>query len=115
MKTADWFNTWAQDYIANVKPATVVSYKIHIRVNIIPYIGKVELTSLSAPMIQRMYNKLQNEKGLSAKTLKNVHGVVHRALNQAKKLNLINSNPSDAVVLPRIEKKSRLSLWRMTI
>ena len=56
-------------------------------------------------MIQQMYNELQTDKGLSPKTIKNVHGVLHRALEQAQKMGYIRNNPLTAVTLPRIEKK----------
>lgn len=55
-------------------------------------------------MIQQMYNELQTEKGLSPKTIKNVHGVLHRALEQAQKMGYIRNNPLTAVTLPRIVK-----------
>ncbi len=37
--------------------------------------------------------------------MKNIHGILHRALNQAVKLGFIPANPSDACELPRVEKK----------
>lgn len=104
MKTAEWLHVWLQDYIGNVKPATIKSYTDHVNLNLIPYIGKVQLGKLTAPMIQQTYNTLLREKGLSPKTVKNVHGVLHRALEQAQKLGLIRNNPTEAVILPRIEK-----------
>lgn len=105
MKLSEWLETWLRDYIGNVKPATVKSYTDHVHLNIVPYIGNVELSKLTTPMIQRMYNDLQRDKELSAKTVKNVHGVLHRALEQAQKLGFIRNNPTGAVTLPRIEKK----------
>ena len=60
---------------------------------------------VTAAMIQQMYNELQTEKELSPKTIKNVHGVLHRALEQAQKMGYIRSDPLAAVTLPRIEKK----------
>lgn len=101
----DWLQIWLRDYIGNVKPATVKSYTDHVKMNIVPYIGKTQLGKLSPAMIQSMYNTLQREKGLSPKTIKNVHGVLHRALTQAQKMGYIRLNPLDAVTLPRIEKK----------
>lgn len=105
LKTADWLNTWVEEYIGNVKPATRKSYQDHVRLNIIPYIGAVPLSKLTAAMIQQTYNELQTDKGLSPKTIKNVHGVLHRALEQAQKMGYIRNNPLAAVTLPRIEKK----------
>ena len=104
IKLSDWLKTWLRDYIGNVKRATVKSYTDHVNLNIIPYLGKTQLSKLSPAMIQSMYNTLQREKGLSAKTIKNVHGVLHRALTQAQKMGYIRLNPLDAVTLPRIEK-----------
>lgn len=105
LKTADWLNTWVAEYIGNVKSSTRKSYQDHVRLNIIPYIGNVPLSKVTAAMIQQMYNELQTEKELSPKTIKNVHGVLHRALEQAQKMGYIRSDPLAAVTLPRIEKK----------
>ena len=105
LKTADWLNTWAEEYIGNVKASTRKSYQDHVRLNIIPYIGNVSLSKVTAAMVQQMYNELQTEKGLSPKTIKNIHVVLHRALEQAQKMGYLRNNPLMAVTLPRIEKK----------
>ena len=105
LKTADWLNTWVTEYIGNVKTSTRKSYQDHVRLNIIPYIGNVPLSKVTAAMIQQMYNELQTKKELSPKTIKNVHGVLHRALEQAQKMGYIRSDPLVAVTLPRIERK----------
>lgn len=104
MTLAEWLNTWLKDYIGNVKPATVKSYTDHVQLNIIPIIGRIPLCKLSTATVQAMYNKLQREKGLSPKTIKNVHGVLHRAMTQAQKMGYIRDNPLNAVTLPRIER-----------
>ena len=41
---------------------------------------------------------------LNAKTVRNVHGVLTKALSQAVKLGYIARNPCDMVDLPRVEK-----------
>ena len=103
-KVSEWLSEWLRDYIGNVKPSTVKSYQDHVRLNINPYIGDVELSKLTPAMIQRMYNNLMEDKELSPKTVKNIHGVLHRALDQAQMLGYIRVNPTGAVTLPRIEK-----------
>ena len=102
MKVSDWLQIWLRDYIGNVKRSTVKSYTDHVNLNIVPYIGKTQLSMLSAAMVQAMYNTLQREKGLSPKTIKNVHGVLHRAMSQAQKR-------------CRASRKSRSNLWRTMI
>ena len=110
MTVGNWFDTWETDYLGNVKPFTVVSYAGHVRNHIKPALGAIKLDRLTAPTIQGFYNKLikppdEGGKGLSPKTLKNIHGVLHKALQQAVAVGYIRFNPADAVVLPRVVKK----------
>ena len=100
-----WLDLWFQDYTGNLKPATKSAYEEHIRVHIKPYLGDVMMASLTTQMIQRVYNMLQFEKHLSPKSIKNIHGVFHKAIDQAIKIGYIKQNPLDAVVLPRVEKR----------
>lgn len=103
-----WLDTWADTYLGGVKPFTVVSYKGQINNHIKPAIGAVRLEALDTATVQRLYNDLANERdgkpGLSPKSIKNVHGVLHKALQQAVANGLIRANPADACTLPRIVK-----------
>lgn len=102
-----WLDTWLSEYTGDIKPLTLSAYASQIYKNIKPYVGSVKLSVLSAVQIQKMYNDFQRRENnrLSAKSVKNIHGVLHRALNQAVKLGFIPANPSDACELPRVEKK----------
>ncbi len=104
----EWLDIWAAEYLGGVKPLTVVSYKAQINNHIKPALGAIRLEALDTPTIQRFYNELGKERdgepGLSAKTVKNVHGVLHKALQQAIAAGLIRFNPTDACALPRVEK-----------
>lgn len=104
-----WLDIWSEEYLGDVKPFTVASYKTQIRVHIKPALGAVKLQSLSSHQIQRFYNSLAKtdgtKKALSAKSIKNVHGVLHRALQQAVENQYIRFNPSAVCKLPRIVKK----------
>ena len=59
--------------------------------------------------IQGFYNGLSIEreggKALSPKSVKNIHGILHKALQQAVAVGYIRFNPADACTLPRVEKK----------
>ncbi len=48
--------------------------------------------------------RLDRPGGLSAKTLRNMHNMLHKALNQAVYLDMISKNPADFVVLPKKKK-----------
>lgn len=103
---AQWLDDWSKDYLNAVKPRTRESYKSNIENHLKPSpISKVKLTSLTAIQVQKLYNSLKNKKTgekLSAKTLKNVHGTLHRSLQKAVDLGLIRSNPADKVDLPKV-------------
>ena len=109
MTVGQWMDIWAADYLGGVKPFTVVSYTGHIKNHIKPALGSVKLETLNAHTIQRFYNNLTAERegkpGLSPKTVKNIHGVLHKALQQAVKIGYIRFNPADACELPRVVRK----------
>ena len=107
---AQWLETWSKDYLLGVKDSTALLYRQSIRLYIVPHVGAVKLDKLTSPMVQKFYNELlqptdPNRKPISAKSIKNVHGIFHRALQQAVKIGLLRTNPTDNCVLPRIVKK----------
>lgn len=105
MKVSQWLDEWLASYTMNIKPATKSAYEEHIRVHIKPSLGNIPLKQLSTRDIQQLYTGLLKERELSPKTVRNIHGVLHRTLEQAKLLGYIRVNPADAAVTPRVEKK----------
>lgn len=106
----EWSETWLTNYLGNVKPSTALLYRQQAEMYIIPRLGSLKLEALTSDQIQKFYNELfrskeDGGKGLSAKTVKNVHGVFHKALEQAKKNRILRFNPSDACELPRIYRQ----------
>ena len=81
-----WLDTWAEQYIGNVKDSTSAAYKASIRTHIKPKLGAVRLDALTTHMIQTFYNGLlesaEDRRAVSAKTVKNIHGILHKALRQ---------------------------------
>jgi len=72
--------------------------------HICPELGEIKLELLNAHTIQHFYNGL-SKKGLSPKTIKIIHGVLHKAIQQAVAIGYLRVNPSDACTLPRVVKK----------
>ena len=106
MTVGQWLDIWLDQFVGSVKPRTIEAYDCSIRTHLKPAFGDVKLDALTAADIQKLYIALQRkEKPLSAKSIKNLHGVLHRALQQAVELGYLHSNPSDPCKLPRIEKK----------
>lgn len=101
----EWLDNWADTYLVNVKPRTVESYKCQIENHLKPGLGSVKLENLTPDMIQKFYNSLwrgAGNAGLSPKSVKVVHGVLHKALEQAVKSGYLRVNPSDKPELPKI-------------
>ncbi|MCM1228398.1 MAG: site-specific integrase [Clostridium sp.] len=108
----NWLCTWLETYCKNnIRPTTYVNYETYIHRHIKGSLGSVKLCDLSTITIQQFYNdKLKNGKlsgigGLSPKTMKNLHNMLHKALNQAVFLNMLAKNPSDFVTIPKNVKK----------
>lgn len=108
MTVGQWLDTWAAEYLGGVKPKTVESYRCQIRNHIKPAMAAIKLEELNAHTVQKFYNSLSAEKdgkpGLSPKSVQIVHGVLHKALQQALECGYIRFNPADACKLPRAEK-----------
>ncbi len=105
----EWLDKWSENYLGSVKPSTACAYKAIIKTHLKPGLGAVKLNVLDTHMVQSFYNNLvspqKKEQATSPKTVKNINGVLHRALQQAVSNGYIRSNPTDACVLPRVEKK----------
>ncbi len=71
---------------------------------LLPVLGNYPLSKLKAPVIQAFYNGLRDEKKLSAKYIKNIHGVLHSALDKAVAVEYTTKNYSDVCSIPKIEE-----------
>lgn len=105
-----WLDIWQKTYLGDVKPRTREIYADNIRLHIKPALGAVRLEALATHEIQQFYNDLakpgkNQKKGFSPKTIKCIHGVVHKALQQAVENGVLRYNPADACKLPRAEPK----------
>lgn len=106
MTVGQWLDTWLAEYVEpSCKPLTLSTYESRIRTRLKPALGSIKLTELSTTQIQTFCNDLIRKEGLSPKTVKNTHGILHKALAQATDLRYILFNPADPVKLPRIERK----------
>ncbi len=107
---ADYLEKWLLDHAKNnLTPRTYERYRDLIRQHILPDMGKLLLTQLRPEHIQRHYTtKLAS--GLSARTVRYHHAVIHSALELALKWGLILRNPADAVEPPRI-RQIEMQTW----
>lgn len=106
MTVAQWLDTWTDQYLIGMKPRTGDTYRKAIRVYLKPAFGAIKLENLKPADIQNLYTALQRrERPLAPKTIRNIHGVLHKALQQAVDLGYLHSNPSAPCHLPKLERK----------
>ena len=114
--TGEWLRTWFEVYSKpNIREATQDQYTNFLEKHVIPSVGDIPLEKLTSPRLQKLYQDLrthgkvcQNKNAgssLSQKTVRNIHMMLHVALEQAVKEDLISKNPTDGCIAPKVEKK----------
>ena len=108
-----WLDTWFEKYTTGIRPGTLTSYDGYINGHIKPRIGDIVLSTLDTDTLQTFFNgkyrngRLDGKGGLSEKTLKNMHDMFKRALDQAVDSDRISKNPINGVKLPKGTKPDR--------
>ena len=103
----DWLDTYCK---TEVRMTTYINYETYIHKHIKETIGGYRLCDINTIIIQQFYNekakngRLDGTGGLSPKTMKNIHDMLHRALDKAVQLDMILKNPSEYAVLPKRRK-----------
>lgn len=101
---ASWLDTWLEEYKKpTVKPKTYESYEVLVRKHIKPSIGSILLKDLRAEQVQKLYN--EKAKEYSPRQAEVIHVVLHSALEQAIKNDLIIKNVTNATTRPKKAKK----------
>ena len=118
-----WLDLWYESYAkVKMRPSSYLTYRGYIDNHIKPYIGNISLSKLTTLDLQTLYKKLLAEgrverieaqkqpKGLSAKTVRNIHQIISSALKLANEQRLIARNPADGCALPKVEHKEMKTL-----
>jgi integrase len=99
-----------------VRPSTWVSYQGLLEAYVIPTLGGVELQQLTPAHLASLYQELlasgrrHRPGGLSAKTVRNVHVLMHRALRDAVRWGYTVRNVAAAADPPKA-KPAELQVW----
>ena len=86
---AQYLDKWlAASVKPSVKVRTYEGYESIVRVRVVPRIGRKQLAKLTPLDLQSLYTELA-DAGLSARSIGHTHRVLHRALDQAVKWNIL--------------------------
>lgn len=103
-KVRQFLEEWLVSIKSSVRPKTYVTYEGLVRLHISPALGKQRLIALTPEQLHRFYNE-RLAAGLSPQSVRHLHAVVHRALEQAARWNLVGRNVADLVTPPRVEHR----------
>lgn len=110
MKFGEYLDYWKDKTFNNLEITTKEGYIQKIDKHIKPYLGNILLENLKPLHLQNFYEeKLKNGKldgkgGLSARTVLALHRIIHSALQQAVKWQLVIRNVAEAVEPPKAKK-----------
>ena len=111
----DWArNQWLPMIKARVKPSTFDSYRRNLELHVLPTLGGCQLRQLTPPMLNHLYADLLSDGhltkagGLSAKTVRYIHTILHKALADAVDTDVLPSNIAERAKPPRVVAPRRV-------
>jgi len=95
-----YLDQWLEAVRPTLRPESYRRYQDFCRIHIIPELGSTRLAKLSPERVQSAYSR-RLKAGLSGTSVQLMHGVLHKALDQAMRWELIPRNVADLVTAPR--------------
>jgi integrase len=116
----EWVHeTWLPLVAQRLKPSAEAHYRNYLRLHILPSLGPLQFRQITPAILNQLYTHLLTEGNrktggpLSAKTVTNVHAIIHKALEDAVDLGIVNVNMADRAKPPRpkARKPKEIKSW----
>lgn len=101
----EWFKVKKNSI--NIQTAQV--YENYMNNRIIPVLGHVKMSQLTPMLLQNYVSNLK-EEGLASATIKKIYNIIKSSLDYAVNMELLPSNPSKKIHLPK-DKKKEMKVW----
>ncbi|HET6918543.1 MAG TPA: hypothetical protein VFI46_03655 [Jiangellaceae bacterium] len=123
--TGRWLSTWLAEH-RRIRPSTARSYVAHLRLYLVPSLGRIPLDDLEGPDVQAMIDRIVVDhvkagKPISPASLARITATLRCALNAAMRRGLISSNPATMIELPAhvrthpvVWTPGRVTAWKAT-
>ena len=109
---SQWMDKWLDEYKAyTIRESTMEGYRSLNTNYIKPYLGDKKLSAITTADVQKLYKWLKTngrinehyEKGdaLADSSVRSIHMLLHQALDEAVRQQLIVKNPTDGTVIPK--------------
>jgi integrase len=106
---------WLPAIEPTLRPATFRSYARNMRLHVLPVLGDVPIQRLTPLMLNALYadmlrhgRKCHRDGGLSHRSVRYVHTIVHRCLRDAMRWQLVMVNVAAAADPPRLSAAMRM-------
>jgi integrase len=92
-----------------LRPSTLARYESHVRCAITPALGRLPLQALMPTHLNKLYGDLRTA-GRAPKTIRNIHGVMSKALADAERWGLVGRNVARRADVPALVRP-KLRVW----
>lgn len=112
MTFSEWVReSWLPTIESQVKPSTFDSYRRNMELHVLPAIGARSLQQVTASMLNGLYGRLMagsegRGRPLSAKTVRYIHTIAHKALSDAVDAGIVPTNVAERAKPPRPDRRS---------
>ncbi len=113
---------WLPGQVSQLSPSTFDSYRRNIDLHVVPRIGGVPLQKLAAEDLDGLYAALSTAGGrrdgkpggLSPKSVRIVHSILHKALSDARRKGTLTRNVAEVADAPKARsaaKRPEIKVW----
>ena len=114
--------TWLPTARPTIRPSTYQSYEHNMAKHVVPRIGRIALQDVSPVTLNTLYaellasGRLDGNGGLSPKTVRYIHTILHRVFRDACKWNLLGRNPATSADPPKPKNYAtrQMKTWSAT-
>lgn len=104
-----YLTSWLEKVQHQVDPSSHMRYEREIRLRLVPGLGDVQLSKLTGQQVETLYARKLKE-GVTTSSVRYMHVVLHRALNDAVRLGLVHRNVCSMVDIPRLIRQEMMPL-----
>ena len=100
LSVGQFLKDWTEHARPSLRPESFRRYDDYIRLHLAPELGSIRLSRLTPQQVQGVYSR-KLSSGLSGTSVQLLHGVLHKALDQAVRWGLTVRNVADLVDAPQ--------------
>ena len=111
---SDYFGSFLEAKRSRVRRSTWARYETHVRLDILPVLGAVQLAKLGPQHLEHLYVRLLDARK-APQSVRRIHALIHHALAQAMRRNLLVRNVAELVDPPRVARREMLTLTEIQV